>query len=123
MRRIMASAAVLALATGGAMAQGSGDANLDKLLNMQTTGADFTYVEQSGEYADSIRETLERITLPEGFKIELYAIVPDARHMAVGPQGIVTFVGTRKNEVWAVTDRDKDRVADEVKNFAPSSFT
>jgi len=26
----------------------------------------------------------------------LYAIVPDARHMAVGPQGIVTFVGTRK---------------------------
>ena len=40
--------------------------------------------------------------------------------MAVGPQGIVTFVGTRKTEVWAVTDRNKDRVADEVKNFAPS---
>jgi len=40
--------------------------------------------------------------------------------MAVGPQGIVVFVGTRKTEVWAVTDRDKNRVADEVKNFAPS---
>jgi glucose/arabinose dehydrogenase len=38
--------------------------------------------------------------------------------MAVGPQGIVTFVGTRKDKVWAVTDRD--RVADEVKVFAPS---
>ena len=36
-------------------------------------------------------------------------MVPDARHIAVGPQGIVTFVGTRKNKVWAVTDRDKDR--------------
>ena len=40
--------------------------------------------------------------------------------MAVGPQGIVTFVGTRKTEVWAVTDRNKDGKADEVKNFAPS---
>jgi glucose/arabinose dehydrogenase len=40
--------------------------------------------------------------------------------MAVGPQGVVTFVGTRKNKVYAVTDRDKDRTADEVKLFAPS---
>lgn len=39
--------------------------------------------------------------------------MPDARHMAVGPQGVATFVGTRKTEVWVVTDRDKDRVADE----------
>ena len=47
-------------------------------------------------------------------------IVPDARHIAVGPQGIVTFVGTRKSKVWSVTDRAKARVADEVKEFAPS---
>src|SRR5688500_12570740 len=40
--------------------------------------------------------------------------------MAVGPQGVATFVGTRKTKVYAVTDRDKDRVADEVKEFAPS---
>jgi len=58
--------------------------------------------------------------MPPGFKIGLYAVVPDARHMAVGPQGIVTFVGTRKTKVWSVTDRNKDRVADEVKDFAPS---
>jgi glucose/arabinose dehydrogenase len=32
----------------------------------------------------------------------------------------VTFVGTRKEAVWAITDRNKDRVADEVKRFAPS---
>jgi hypothetical protein len=40
--------------------------------------------------------------------------------MAVGPQGIAVFVGTRKEEIWAVTDRDKNRVADRVKNSALS---
>ena len=40
--------------------------------------------------------------------------------MAVGPQGVVTFVGTRKEMVYSVTDRNKDRVADDVKVFAPS---
>lgn len=96
-------------------------ADLEKLSAFQKTGgSDFTFVEQGGEKADNIRETLKRIKMPPGFKIELYAIVPDARHIAVGPQGIVTFVGTRKTQVWAVTDRDKDRVADEVKTFAPT---
>lgn len=97
------------------------DDTLQKLGNFQSTGeTQFTVIEQNGASADAIRKTLQRIQLPEGFSIDLYALVPDARHMAVGPQGIVTFVGTRKSEVWAVTDRDKDRVADEVKNFAPS---
>ncbi|WP_370454607.1 sorbosone dehydrogenase family protein [Paracoccus sp. M683] len=95
--------------------------NLEKLSNFQSTGTtEFTVIEQGGDFAEGIKRNLERITLPDGFKIELYAVVPDARHMAVGPQGIVTFVGTRKDKVWAVTDRNKDRVADEVKDFAPS---
>jgi glucose/arabinose dehydrogenase len=85
-----------------------------------TGSAAFQPVEQSGEYADQLRKNLENIKLPDGFQIDLFAIVPDARHMAVGPQGIVTFVGTRKESVWAVTDRNKDRTADEVKRFAPS---
>ncbi len=94
---------------------------LETLGQFKTTGVtDFSVVEQGGEKAAAISKTLERIKLPKGFKIGLYAIVPDARHMAVGPQGIVVFVGTRKTEVWSVTDRDKNRVADEVKNFAPS---
>ena len=58
--------------------------------------------------------------MPAGFEIDLYALVPDARHIAVGPQGVAAFVGTRKNEVYVMTDRDKDRVADDVKRFAPS---
>jgi glucose/arabinose dehydrogenase len=95
--------------------------NLEKLGGFKTTGVtEFEVIEQNGAYADGIRENLKRVKLPAGFKIDLYAVVPDARHMAVGPQGIVTFVGTRKTKAWSVTDRNKDRVADEVKSFAPS---
>lgn len=106
----------------GAASAAPADANLEKLsgFKLTGTGAVFTTIPQSGEFADGIRTNLERIKLPPGFTISLYAVVPDARHMAVGPQGIVTFVGTRKDKVWAVTDRNKDRVADEVKDFAPS---
>ncbi|MGM0586122.1 MAG: PQQ-dependent sugar dehydrogenase [Pseudomonadota bacterium] len=122
MRTFVTTAAAVALAGGAAWAQ-TPDVpdNLEKLSSFQTTGTrDFTFIEQKGDYAEGIRNTLKRIELPDGFRIELYAVVPDARHMAVGPQGIVTFVGTRKDKVWSVTDRNKDRVADEVKDFAPS---
>jgi glucose/arabinose dehydrogenase len=105
------------LAATPALAQ----SNLEKLGAFQTTGVtEFEVIEQGGAYAAGIRENLKRINLPAGFKIDLYAVVPDARHMAVGPQGIVTFVGTRKTKAWSVTDRNKDRIADEVKSFAPS---
>ena len=121
MKRALLAGVCLFAMTGLAQAQAPVPDNLEKLSNFQSTGTtEFTFIEQSGDYADGIRKTLERITLPDGFKIELYAVVPDARHMAVGPQGIVTFVGTRKDKVWSVTDRNKDRVADEVKDFAPS---
>jgi glucose/arabinose dehydrogenase len=121
-RRISMAACLLAttslFAASFAVAQ---DSNLERLSAFKTTGTtEFTVIEQGGAKADAINNTLAKIKLPQGFKISLYAIVPDARHMAVGPQGIVTFVGTRKTKVWAVTDRDKDRVADEVKDFAPS---
>jgi glucose/arabinose dehydrogenase len=95
--------------------------NLEKLGQFKTTGVtEFTVIDQGGARAESIRNMLKRVNLPSGFKIDLYAIVPDARHMALGPQGVVLFVGTRKTDAWSVTDRDKDRVADEVKRFAPS---
>ncbi|MGN8554496.1 UNVERIFIED_CONTAM: PQQ-dependent sugar dehydrogenase, partial [Microbacterium sp. SLM126] len=47
-----------------------------------------------------------------------FAVVPEARHMAVEPSTGVVFVGTRKNRVWQVTDRTKRRVADDVVQFA-----
>ena len=93
-----------------------------RLENAQTTGASLKLesVAQTGTKADAIRSNLKSVKLPPGFKIELYAIVPDARHMAVGPSTGIVFVGTRKTRVWAVTDRTKTRVADEVTVFAPS---
>lgn len=81
---------------------------------------DHTFIAQDGKKAENLRKVLENVNLPEGFKIELYAVVPDARHMAMAPQGTVLFVGTRKDKVWVVSDRDRDGVADEVKDFAPS---
>jgi glucose/arabinose dehydrogenase len=116
---LLASVAMLAL---GSAARAQSD-NLDTLQNMQRTGTGteaFQMVEQEGEYADQLRANLENVELPDGFAIDLFAVVPDARHIAVGPQGIAVFVGTRKEEAWAITDRDKNRVADEVKRLAPS---
>ncbi len=120
LKRFSTMAAIIALAAAlPAMAQNAG--NLNKLSAFKQTGTPMMEpIPQDGKRADSIRKVLENVTVPDGFKIELYAVVPDARHMAVGPQGVATFVGTRKNEVYVVTDRDKDRVADDVKEFAPS---
>ncbi len=113
-----ASAAVAGLFATGAQAQD----NIEKLKSFQTTGTnlDIPTIPQSGAKADAIRRNLEKVKLPPGFRIDLYAVVPDARHMAVGPSTNVVFVGTRKTKVWAVTDRDSDGHADEVKPFAPS---
>jgi glucose/arabinose dehydrogenase len=94
--------------------------NMDKLTNMQKTDATFTFVEQDGERAEALKGILDHIKVPDGFEISLYAVVPDARSMAVAPQGTVVFAGTRKDKVWSIVDRDRNRVADEVKDFAPS---
>jgi glucose/arabinose dehydrogenase len=117
--------AVSALALGVASAGISSvqaQENLQKLGEFKQTGTSFDMetIEQTGTNADAIRANLERIKLPPGFKIDLYAVVPDARHMTIGPSTGMVFVGTRKTNVWAVTDRNKDRIADEVKVFAPS---
>jgi len=76
-------------------------------------------VPQTGPRADSIRKRLQHITLPPGFAISLYAVVPGARALAVGPHGSLTFVGTRTNSVYALADRTHAGVADSVTLFAP----
>jgi glucose/arabinose dehydrogenase len=120
MKRAFATALLAGVAFGLAV-PGFAETNLEKMSNVKTTGTSFEaqFIDQTGPNAEQIKKTLEGIELPEGFKIGLYAVVPDARHMAVAPQGTVLFVGTRKVDVYSVTDRDKDRVADEVEAFAP----
>ena len=116
----IALAVALAFAAG-AHAQAPAPQNIEKLKQMKVAATDLNIppVPQTGKNADAIRENLKRVKLPPGFKIELFAIVPDARHMAVAPSTNMLFVGTRKTTVWAVTDRNSDGVADEVKTFAP----
>jgi glucose/arabinose dehydrogenase len=117
--RLLAAVTATLLATTATFAQNAPD-NLEKLGQFKTTGAapNIPTVPQGGAKADALKRNLEKIKLPQGFHIGLYALVPDARHLAVGPQGVVTFVGTRKNRVYAVTDRTKSGVAEEVKPFA-----
>ena len=73
---------------------------------MKVSGTDLNIpvVPQTGKNADQLRENLKRIKLPPGFKIDLYAVVPDARMMAIAPSTNMLFVGTRKTTVWAVTE-------------------
>ncbi|MFM7000157.1 MAG: sorbosone dehydrogenase, partial [Limnohabitans sp.] len=73
--------AVAALAATNASAQ---DKNLSTLQRMGNTATNMNIpvVPQEGKNADAIRANLKKVKLPDGFKIDLYAVVPDARYMA-----------------------------------------
>jgi len=65
---------------------------LETLGAMHHTGstADWPEIPQTGAKADQVKQNLTKIKMPTGFHISLYALVPDARHIAVGPQGVAT---------------------------------
>jgi glucose/arabinose dehydrogenase len=55
---------------------------------------------------------LDKIKLPAGFKIEVYAEVENARSMAMSPSGVL-YVGNRDGDkVYAVKDTNGDNKAD-----------
>lgn len=116
------AAGVIAASLASAVFAQARPDNLSTLKQMKvaTTDLNIPVVPQNDKNAAAIRENLKKVKLPAGFKIDLFAVVPDARHMAVAPSTNMLFVGTRKTTVWAVTDRNSDGVADEVKSFAPS---
>jgi len=122
MTRVWTSTALAVAMAVGSIAPAGAQQDVEKLKKMKVSGTDLNIppVPQEGKNAAAIRENLKRVKLPPGFRIELFAIVPDARHMAIAPSTNMLFVGTRKTTVWAVTDRNGDYVADEVKAFAPS---
>lgn len=61
---------------------------------------------------------LNKIKLPPGFTISVYAEVPNARSMTMSPSGVL-YVGTRSSDkVYAVTDVNKDGRADKVFTVA-----
>lgn len=61
---------------------------------------------------------LDKIKLPQGFSISVYAEVPNARSMALSPSGVL-YVGNRSGDkVFAVADENKDGKADKVYTIA-----
>ena len=117
---IIGVAALTCLLAAGTVA--FGQSNITKMRGFQVTGTslDIPTVPQDPAYIAQLRKNLESVKLPPGFKIDVFALVPDARHMAVSKSIGVVFTGTRKSKAWAVTDRDRDRIADEVKVLVPS---
>lgn len=64
--------------------------------------------------SESVEKNLEKLNLPDGFNISIFAEVEGARQMALGQSTGTVFVGTRDKYVYAVVDKDKDRVAEKV---------
>ncbi len=61
---------------------------------------------------------LEKIRLPAGFSISVYAEVPNARSITLSPSGIL-YVGNREgNKVYAVVDENRDGKGDKVYTVA-----
>lgn len=61
---------------------------------------------------------LDKIKLPAGFSISVYAEVPNARSITLSPSGIL-YVGNRsEDKVYAVADENKDGKADKVYTIA-----
>lgn len=56
---------------------------------------------------------LDKLVMPEGFKISVFARVNNARSLAIGDEGTI-FVGNRGGDkVYAIRDTNGDQVADE----------
>jgi glucose/arabinose dehydrogenase len=61
---------------------------------------------------------LDRLHLPPGFEIEVFAEVPGARSLAVAEGGREVYVGTRRQDLYAVLDSERDGIADGVLHVA-----
>ncbi|MBT7545754.1 MAG: sorbosone dehydrogenase family protein, partial [Kordiimonadaceae bacterium] len=61
-------------------------------------------------------QEVDKLILPDGFSIEIYANVRNARQMSLGDDGTV-YVGTRSRaggRIFAIPDANRDGKADEV---------
>ena len=63
-------------------------------------------------------DILDKIRLPKGFAISVYAEVPLARSLALCGSKPVLYVSTRDDRVYAVTNGNGDGVADKVEVLA-----
>jgi glucose/arabinose dehydrogenase len=94
-----------------------------KSLIILTTLLIFAAILSCDELNGDQHSDLQRIKLPPGFQIQIYADnVPNARSMTLSTNGTL-FVGTRRaGDVYAVLDKDKNNKADEVITIAQGMF-
>ncbi|SDQ78476.1 PQQ-dependent sugar dehydrogenase [Pseudovibrio sp. Tun.PSC04-5.I4] len=76
------------------------------------------FVSQTKADQKTLSDNVDVVVMPRGFHIEPYAVVPDARHMAVAPDGKTVFVGTTTDRVWVVEQDENAPIAAEVRQFA-----
>ena len=121
MKKILVTALGTTLISGVVFAKGD-SANINKLSNFKNTGTSRgEVIPQNTKFAENVRNNIiSKIQMPAGFSIDIFAIAPDARHMAVSRNKGAVWIGTRKTKVWQATDRDMDNVADTVEQFSPS---
>jgi glucose/arabinose dehydrogenase len=117
-RRMAVVGAALLLGFSGAFAQQEGPG---AVLRVAGAGPTAPAVAQGGGRASQVEALLGRVTLPPGFRIALFALVPDARHMAVSADGNVIVVGTYKDRLYAVTARPDRTAASEVRRLAATT--
>ena len=109
---------LLSLFSNSAFSAGD-EENIKKLSSFQSTGGGpGEVIPQDSRFANNIRKNIiPHINMPAGFKIELFAVAPDARHLAISRNKGAVWIGTRKSKVWQATDRDMDNVADTVEQL------
>ncbi len=90
------------------------------LLSANSCKDTTTNVKSSSENKGALykKYNLDKIILPQGFIISIYAEVDKARSMTLSPNGTL-FVGNKDGKkVYAVVDENKDGIADKVYTVA-----
>jgi glucose/arabinose dehydrogenase len=84
----------------------------------QKNNSDTNLTEQADTSALAKKYHLDKIHVPQGFKINVFAEVPNARAMTVSPSGVLYVGNNNGSKVYAVVDEDKDGKADKVYTIA-----
>src|SRR5687767_12808892 len=104
---------LLILSLGAVLACSNAGSN-EKSENNDSTAVKDDSVADSRLAISNYAKTLplDKIKLPAGFKIDVYAEVDNARSLAISPSGVI-YVGNRNGDkVYAVKDTDGDFKAD-----------
>ena len=67
-----------------------------------------------GPFAQSLNLPIEKLKLPQGFQISIYAELPNPRQLALSDNGIVYAGSFRAGNLYSLTDIDSNGVADAV---------